>query len=87
LRPGSAGVAYPLAVTPGRDPRPKRCGPKKDGLLFQRATQTYLWAAPLINTLGIKIGAKKVLATGYNVMPVWTKQPDAKTRVITPNRT
>ena len=25
----------------------------RDELLFQRATQTYLWAMPLINTLGI----------------------------------
>ena len=26
----------------------------RDELLFQRATQTYLWALPLINTLGSK---------------------------------
>jgi hypothetical protein len=29
-----------------------------DELLFQRATQTYLWALPLINTLGMKVGSE-----------------------------
>ena len=29
----------------------------KDELLFQRATQIYLWALPLINTLGMKVGS------------------------------
>src|ERR1700739_1307386 len=29
----------------------------RDELLFQRATQTYLWALPLINTLGMKVGS------------------------------
>jgi len=28
----------------------------KDELLFQRATQAYLWAVALINTLGMKFG-------------------------------
>jgi hypothetical protein len=32
----------------------------RDELLFQRATQTYLWALPLINTLGMKVGSEKV---------------------------
>ena len=30
----------------------------KDELLFQRATQTYLWAQPMINTLGMKVGSE-----------------------------
>ena len=30
----------------------------RDELLFQRATQTYLWALPLINTLGMKKGSE-----------------------------
>jgi hypothetical protein len=30
----------------------------KDELLFQRATQTHLWAMPLINTLGMKTGSE-----------------------------
>jgi hypothetical protein len=30
----------------------------KDELIFQRATQAYLWALPLINTLGMKLVAR-----------------------------
>jgi hypothetical protein len=57
----------------------------RDELLFQRANQTYLWALPLINTLGMKIGSEKVFGAGYNVLPVWKKRLDAKTLVTTPN--
>lgn len=57
----------------------------KDELLFQRATQTYLWALPLINTLGMKYGSEKVFGAGYNILPVWKKRLDAKTLVTTPN--
>jgi hypothetical protein len=34
-------------------PTPETAKRLKDELLFQRATQIYLWALPLINTLGI----------------------------------
>lgn len=57
----------------------------RDELLFQRATQTYLWALPLINTLGMKVGSEKVFGAGYNVLPIWKKRLDAKTLVTTPN--
>jgi hypothetical protein len=57
----------------------------KDELIFQRATQTYLWALPLINTLGMKLGSEKVFGAGYNVLPVWKDRLDAKTLVTTPN--
>src|SRR5215831_17639530 len=57
----------------------------KDELVFQRATQTYLWALPLINTLGMKVGSEKAFGAGYNVLPVWKKRLDAKTLVTTPN--
>jgi hypothetical protein len=57
----------------------------QDELLFQRATQTYLWALPLINTLGMKIGSEKQFGAGYNVLPIWKKRLDAKTLVTTPN--
>jgi hypothetical protein len=57
----------------------------RDELLFQRATQTYLWALPLINTLGMKVGSEKQFGAGYNVLPVWKKRLDAKTLVTTPN--
>lgn len=57
----------------------------RDELLFQRATQAYLWALPLINTLGMKTGSEKVFGAGYNVLPVWKKRLDARTLVTTPN--
>ncbi|MFO1023109.1 MAG: DUF1254 domain-containing protein [Planctomycetales bacterium] len=57
----------------------------RDELLFHRATQTYLWAMPLINTLGMKVGSAKAFGEGYNVLPVWKKRLDAKTLVTTPN--
>src|SRR5499427_2331967 len=57
----------------------------KDELLFQRATQIYLWALPLINTLGMQVGSEKTFGAGYNVLPVWKKRLDAKTLVTTPN--
>ena len=57
----------------------------RDELLFQRATQIYLWALPLINTLGMKVGSEKKFGAGYNVLPVWKKRLDAKTLVTTPN--
>jgi hypothetical protein len=57
----------------------------RDELLFQRATQTYLWALPLINTLGMKNGSENAFGAGYNVLPIWKKRLDAKTLVTTPN--
>ena len=57
----------------------------RDELLFQRATQTYLWALPLINTLGMKDGSEKVFGAGYNVLPVFKNRLDAKTLITTPN--
>src|SRR5258708_13357568 len=58
-----------------------------DELLFQRATQTYLWAMPLINTLGMQVGSEKTFGAGYNVLPIWKQRLDAKTLVTTPNPT
>ena len=57
----------------------------REELLFQRATQVYLWALPLINTLGMKVGSEKAFGAGYHVLPVWKKRLDAKTLVTTPN--
>ena len=57
----------------------------RDELLFQLATQTYLWAMPLINTLGMQVGSEKTFGAGYNVLPIWKKRLDAKTLVTTPN--
>jgi hypothetical protein len=57
----------------------------RDELLFQRATQVYLWALPLINTLGMKDGSEQKFGAGYNVLPIWKDRLDAKTLVTTPN--
>jgi len=65
-------------------PTPTTARTLKDELLFQRATQTYLWAMPLINTLRMKMGAEAAFGTGYDVMPIWTKRLDAKTHITTP---
>jgi hypothetical protein len=90
----AAGMAYgqsnnfdALANLPFEQGRPaaKTAQTLKDELLFQRATQTYLWAMPLINTLGMKVGAEDAFGTGYNVMPIWAKRLDAKTHITTPN--
>ena len=76
-----------LANSPMAENRPTPATAKllRDELLFQRATQTYLWALPLINTLGMKVGSEKTFGAGYNVLPVWKKRLDAKTLVTTPN--
>ena len=37
-------------------PTPETSNALREELLFQRATQTYLWALPLINPLGMKVG-------------------------------
>ena len=66
-------------------PTPETARLLKEELLFQRATQTYLWALPLVNTLGMKVGSETTFGAGYNVLPVWKKRLDAKTLVTTPN--
>jgi hypothetical protein len=66
-------------------PTPETAQTLQDTLLFQRATQTYLWAMPLINTLGMKVGSEGKFGSGYNVLPIWKKRLDAKTLVTTPN--
>ena len=68
-------------------PTPETAKLLRDELLFQRATQTYLWALPLINTLGMKVGSEQTFGAGYHVLPVWKKRLDAKTLVTTPNST
>lgn len=57
----------------------------KDELLFQRATQAYLWAIPAINMYGMKEGAEKEFGKGYNVITVWKERMSAKTLITTPN--
>ena len=54
-------------------------------LKFQRAVQAYLWSLPAVNIWAMKEGSEAKFGAGYNVLPVWTKRIDAKTRVTTPN--
>ncbi len=89
---GSAALAQPsrydsLADSPTIEnrPTPETAKLLREELLFQRATQIYLWALPLINTMGMKTGSEKAFGAGYNVLPVWKKRLDAKTLVTTPN--
>ena len=76
-----------LANLPFAEGRPTKETAKtlRDELMFQRATQTYLWALPLINTLGMQVGSEKAFGAGYNVLTIWKKRLDAKTLVTTPN--
>ena len=73
-----------LPFTEGR-PTPETAQALRDELLFQRAAQTYLWALPLINTLGMQAGSEQAFGAGYNVLPIWKQRIDAKTLVTTPN--
>ena len=66
-------------------PTPETAKTLMDELAFQQATQAYLWAMPLINTLGMKFGSEKVFGAGYNILPVWKERLDTKTLVTTPN--
>ena len=76
-----------LANLPDKENRatPETAQTLNDELVFQRATQTYLWAMPLINTLGMKFGSEEKFGAGYNVLPIWKRRLDAKTLVTTPN--
>jgi hypothetical protein len=76
-----------LANLPFKENRPteQTAQTLRDELLFERATQTYLWAMPLVNTLGMQVGSEKTFGAGYNVLPIWKKRLDAKTLITTPN--
>ena len=76
-----------LANAPFKENRPTKESTQtlQDELLFQRATQAYLWALPLINTLGMQVGSEKVFGKGYNVLPVFKERLNAKTLITTPN--
>jgi len=57
----------------------------KKELLFQRASQAYLWALPALNMYAMKEGSEKVFGKGYNVLPVFKERLNAKTLITTPN--
>jgi hypothetical protein len=66
-------------------PTPETAKTLTEELAFQQATQAYLWAMPLINTLGMKFGSEKAFGAGYNFLPIWKERLDPKTLVTTPN--
>jgi len=76
-----------LANLPFEEGRPTKESAQilSDELFFERATQTYLWALPLINTLGMQVGSEKTFGSGYNILPIWKQRLSAKTLVTTPN--
>jgi hypothetical protein len=76
-----------IAASPMSGGRPTAAAAKslKDEMLFQRATQVYLWALPLINTLGMKYGSEHTFGASYNVLPIWKDRLSAKTLITTPN--
>ena len=80
-RASSAGASAALVGRPD-DEAPRTL---LEELLFQRAVQAYLWAMPLVNTLGMKTGSEQAFGQGYEVLPVWKRRIDAKTRITTPN--
>src|SRR6185369_10728272 len=57
----------------------------KKELLFERASQAYLWALPALNMYAMKEGSEKVFGKGYNVLPVFKERLNAKTLITTPN--
>jgi hypothetical protein len=83
-QPAQFDILANLPFAEGR-PTKETAQTLRDELLFQRATQTYLWAMPLINTLGMQVGSEKTFGAGYNVLPIWKQRLDAKTLVTTPN--
>jgi hypothetical protein len=40
-------------------------------MLFQRATQLYLWALPSLNMYGMKEASESKFGKGYNVLPIF----------------
>ena len=76
-----------LANLPMKENRPtaETARTLKEELVFQRASQTYLWALPLLNTMGMRDGFAKSYSPTYNTMAIWQKRLDAKTLITTPN--
>ncbi len=56
-----------------------------DELVFQRASQAYLWALPALNMYGMKEGSEKAFGKGYNILPIFKDRLNAKTLITTPN--
>jgi hypothetical protein len=83
----AAGVLLGWVANPASAQDLRRDEPSKlrDELLYQRATQSYLWALPLLNMRAMKEGSEKTFGAGYHVLPIWKRRMSAKTLVTTPN--
>jgi hypothetical protein len=57
----------------------------RDEMLFQRATQLYLWALPSLNMYGMKEASEAKFGKGYNILPIFKDRLNAKTVITTPN--
>jgi hypothetical protein len=66
-------------------PSPEAVRTLTDELLFQRASQTYLWALPVLNMMGMRLGSEGAFGAGYNVLPIWKDRLSARTLITTPN--
>ncbi len=75
-----AGVEFPQGY-----PKEADASALRDELLFQRATQVYLWALPAVNLYAMKEASEKAFGSGHTVFPVWKQRLDAKTIIPTPN--
>ncbi len=73
------------APFPGGYPAKESAAPLKKEMLFQIASQGYIWSLPAINMWAMKEGSEKVFGAGYNVLPYWPNRLQAKTQVTTPN--
>lgn len=83
----AAGRYQTLAGLPFAEGQPtaETAATLRDELLFQRATQVYLWALPAINLFSMKEASEQALGAGHDVFPIWKERLDARTVVLTPN--
>ena len=56
-----------------------------DEMMFQRATQLFLWALPSLNMYAMKEASETKFGKGYNVLPIFKDRLNAKTVITTPN--
>jgi hypothetical protein len=73
------------APFPGGYPARESVQPLKNELLFQQASQSFIWSLPAVSMWAMKEGSEKVFGAGYNVLPYWPERLTAKTLVPTPN--
>jgi hypothetical protein len=73
------------ALSQSSQPRASDLAALRDELTYQQATQSYLWALPILNMFAMKEASEAKFGKGYNVLPIWKERLNAKTLVTTPN--